>query len=92
MRLTTNEQNIIKDTFKKYFNGEIYLFGSRIDDNQKGGDIDLYISSKETNLSKKIDFLVELKKQIGDRKIDVVLNKKGLIEKKAKQGILLCKN
>ena len=92
MRLTINEQNLIKDTFKKYFKGEIYLFGSRIDDNLKGGDIDLYISSKDAKLSQKIDFLVELKKQIGDRKIDVVLNKKGLIEENGKKGVLLCKN
>ena len=52
------------------------LFGSRIDDSQRGGDIDLFI---ETNLSthvarsKKIRFLIALKRNIGDRKIDVVV-------------------
>ena len=92
MRLNEYELEAIKTTFQKHFTGEIYLFGSRIDDNQKGGDIDLYIFSPKANLNKKIDFLVELKKIIGDRKIDVVLNQKGLIEKNAKKGILLWKS
>ena len=44
MRLSTYEVDAIKDTFKDIFqNGDIYLFGSRIDDDKKGGDIDLYI-------------------------------------------------
>ena len=37
---------------KKYFNlffhdGDIYLFGSRVDDSKKGGDIDLYFVLQE---------------------------------------------
>ncbi|WP_024787521.1 MULTISPECIES: nucleotidyltransferase domain-containing protein [unclassified Lebetimonas] len=93
MRLSEKEILSIKKAFVKIFkNGEIYLFGSRVDDNLKGGDIDLYIVSSNANLEKKIEFLVYLKKLIGDRKIDVVINKKGLIEKNAKKGILLWKN
>ncbi len=64
MRLTTYEQESIKNTFSDIFkNGEIYLFGSRIDDNKKGGDIDLYIHPIDfNNLSnKKINFLIKLK-------------------------------
>jgi len=44
MRLTTSCQNSIKNTFINVFKEEkIYFFASRIDDYQKGGDIDLYI-------------------------------------------------
>ena len=78
MRLTNYEISSIKETFKKIFkSGNIYLFGSRVDDNQKGGDIDLYIDSINTDnrLEKKIDFLVLLKQKIGDQKIDVVISK-----------------
>ncbi len=78
MRLTQKEIIAIKESFTKVFQkGEIYLFGSRLDDKAKGGDIDLFIRGceKEKIKEKKIKFLVELKKQIGDQKIDVVIAK-----------------
>lgn len=69
MRLKENEIENIKKSFIEIFKeGEIYLFGSRVDDNRKGGDIDLYIIPRENkNLTqKKIDFLIKLKKVIGE--------------------------
>lgn len=79
MRLSRLQVDAINLLAKKYFadDAEVYLFGSRVDDNQKGGDIDLFIGSKNTellNLEKKVLFLTELKKQIGDQKIDVVFD------------------
>ena len=59
MRLRENEIQSIKTIFRDIFkDGEIYLFGSRVDDSKKGGDIDLYISTKNRdNLAqKKIKF------------------------------------
>ena len=89
MRLSKYEIESIKNIFSYYFEGEIYLFGSRIDDNKKGGDIDLYlvINNKNNLLKNKIKFLARLKKLIGDRKIDVVFNEdeNRLIEKEAKK-------
>ena len=44
MRLGQKQVRAIKSTFSDVFgNGEIYLFGSRVDDKRRGGDIDLYI-------------------------------------------------
>ena len=44
MRLTSKEIKIIKNKSLEIFGEcEIYIFGSRIDDNKKGGDIDIYI-------------------------------------------------
>ncbi|RLA07115.1 MAG: nucleotidyltransferase domain-containing protein [Gammaproteobacteria bacterium] len=44
MRLSNLEKESAKKTFFEIFkNGEIYLFGSRTDDNKKGGDIDLFV-------------------------------------------------
>ncbi|MDQ7085412.1 MAG: hypothetical protein Q9M36_11025 [Sulfurovum sp.] len=95
MRLSNKEMNAIKHSFDNIFNsGEIYIFGSRVDDSQKGGDIDLYICTEETeNLrEKKIDFLTELKECIGDQKIDILISrdKSRTIEKEALyQGVVL---
>jgi predicted nucleotidyltransferase len=63
MRLTPQEIQAIKETFLNTFDkGNIYLFGSRVDDTKRGGDIDLYIDLEErlpysAVFSKKIDFL-----------------------------------
>ena len=94
MRLTDSDKKAIKETFFEIFeDGKIYLFGSRVDDTKRGGDIDLYISpSSKTRLaSKKIDFLVALKQKIGEQKIDVVIDigKNNLIDKIGKKGIEL---
>ena len=95
MRLSDKQQKAIKDSFIEVFkSGKIYLFGSRVDDKLKGGDIDLYLAPDiSENLAKKrIDFLVKLKRAIGEQKIDVVISSdtSRAIEKEAiKNGILL---
>lgn len=78
MRLTNKEITLIKKAFEESFeDGKIYLFGSRVDNTLKGGDIDLYIITDDTKniLEKKIKFLSLLKEKIGDQKIDVVISK-----------------
>jgi predicted nucleotidyltransferase len=91
MRLTRYEIESIKESFSSIFKeGSIFLFGSRVDDGAKGGDIDLYIqTTKEcTTLDNKIKFLVMLKEKIGEQKIDVILSRdtSRLIEKEALRG------
>lgn len=100
MRLTTKQVQIICENAAKYFgaNVHVWLFGSRVDDQAKGGDIDLYIESQihhaEELMTAKLYFLRELHKKLGEQKIDVVLqgsNMKELaIHRIAKQkGIVL---
>ena len=95
MRLSLRYISVIKKYFNQFFNdGEIYLFGSRVDDTKKGGDIDLYLVLKEhTNLfEKKLKFLSRIKRELGEQKIDVIFNTDSsrLIEKEAqKWGIKL---
>ena len=98
MRLSNQEIKSIKEAFKEVFgDGKIFLFGSRIDDSKKGGDIDLYIQPKYTLdtkkiLDKKIKFKLALYDKIGEQKIDVIISKdkNSSIEKEALQtGILL---
>jgi predicted nucleotidyltransferase len=56
---------------------KVVIFGSRVDMNKKGGDIDIYIipEIKENIFERKIKFLVDLKMKIGDQKTDVIINK-----------------
>jgi len=95
MRLTEFEINAIKQSAHEVFgsNAQVFLFGSRLDDNKKGGDIDLYISAQTGNdLQHKIKFLVALEQKIGEQKIDVIMaaDKNRPIEQQAiNTGILL---
>jgi len=82
MRLTPTQQSTIRDTLKRHFgpNTQIRLFGSRTDDNAKGGDIDLYIEpdiqAPDLIVDAKLEALVELHRTLGDRKIDLVIRRK----------------
>jgi len=81
MRLTNYEINSIKYIFKDIFkSGNISLFGSRVDETKKGGDIDLYIELNEQlsvkdMLDKKSKFRLKLYDKIGEQKIDVIISK-----------------
>lgn len=73
MRLDSTQQEALKLAFQNLNNeDEVYLFGSRVDDDKKGGDIDLLIYSKQDSfeLSRKIsqDFFKHC-----EEKIDVLV-------------------
>ena len=96
MRLTEFESNAIKKAFQESFeNGDIYLFGSRVDDSKKGGDIDLYLvptQKFENESQRKVDFQIKLDEYIGEQKVDVVMAKdtSRLIEQEAiRKGVNL---
>jgi predicted nucleotidyltransferase len=80
MRLTPEQVNIIKravvDTFG--YAARIWLFGSRVDDHKRGGDIDLLIETEETDVTRivktELAFLVKLQRQLGEQKIDVLVD------------------
>ncbi|MBE8189360.1 MAG: nucleotidyltransferase domain-containing protein [Candidatus Thioglobus sp.] len=77
MRLTNSQQNIIKQTVAAQFDKgtKVRLFGSRADDNLRGGDIDLLLefNAKTAQLASKILRLNSLlQKQLGAQKIDII--------------------
>ncbi|NRQ42217.1 nucleotidyltransferase domain-containing protein [Rheinheimera sp. YQF-2] len=82
MRLTDQQQEIIKQVLLKHFGkgSELRLFGSRADDNARGGDIDLYIEPElraaDDIVEARLNALVELHMALGEQKIDLVINRK----------------
>ena len=79
MRINETEIELISSMARKYFGSDVqvFLFGSRVDNLKKGGDIDLFLKNENEQvftLEKKVFFLSELKTVIGDRKIDVVFD------------------
>jgi predicted nucleotidyltransferase len=76
MRLSKRIIKILQENIVKSFgNVNVYLFGSRLDDTKKGGDIDLAIDthlSKEEFRRKKAQFLALLMRIDFDYQIDVV--------------------
>jgi len=94
MRLTPAQIDTIKTTAAAVM-GEgvrVTLFGSRLDDHQKGGDVDLYIEVPEPRLMQKIRCKVQLQDQL-DMPVDLIVKAVGdaspisLIAKK--EGIVL---
>ena len=80
MRLSSFEIESIKECIKRYFGKDctIYLFGSRVDDTKKGGDIDIYVIPKKkemNNIILKIKAKRCIKNRLGEQKIDIVIVK-----------------
>ena len=80
MRLTPQQQSTIRTAVAETFgeNATIWLFGSRVDDNKRGGDIDLLIETKELDVTKivrsELAFLTKLQMKLGEQRIDVLVD------------------
>ncbi len=78
MRIKEKDILEIKSITKEFFGNDakVYLFGSRVNDKKRGGDIDLYIETglKENIVQKKIKMLGKLQEILGEQKIDIVIN------------------
>lgn len=75
MRITEHEKKVIVEAVVSIDpNANVWLFGSRTDDNKKGGDIDIAVLSEIINR----DIMQEIKvrrficNRIGEQKIDIV--------------------
>ncbi len=78
MRLTEIQRQTIKTTVTRLIGegSRIWLFGSRVDDTKRGGDIDLMIET-DSIIPSRASALCQIEgslvMQLGDRKIDVLL-------------------
>ena len=78
MRLSQQTQQIIRDTVREIFGVEanVKLFGSRIDDDARGGDIDLLVELPSVTAEierKTMQLAARLQLRIGDQPIDVLV-------------------
>jgi predicted nucleotidyltransferase len=83
MRLTPDQIQAIRHAATATFGAgtPVWVFGSRADDQKKGGDIDLLVRPSATAadqpFAKKIKMLSLLERQLGERKIDLVIEQPG---------------
>ena len=82
MRISEQEKQLLVNAALKYFgaDSEVWLFGSRSDDQKKGGDIDVYIETDKSDqlVLRRIRFKMELSDVMGEQKIDVVVHQRKL--------------
>lgn len=101
MRLSEGERKSIKQAVRKHFGSEaqVYVFGSRIDDSKRGGDIDLYVETElagEELVQAKLRAMSDMHRSMGERKIDIVTgsllqndNAPLIVQKARQNGIAL---
>ena len=78
MRLSEKSVHAVKDAVRAAFPGQskVFLFGSRVYDNKRGGDIDLLVVSdlhRSAMEAAKIRAVVKIQMALGDQKIDMVV-------------------
>ncbi|MEA3244104.1 MAG: nucleotidyltransferase domain-containing protein [Pseudomonadota bacterium] len=78
MRLSSQARHVIRDTVREIFGPEatVALFGSRLDDEARGGDIDLLVQSTapiRERQRKVLTLVARLQMRLGDQPIDVLV-------------------
>ena len=81
MRISPRQQAILRETLERHFSpgSRILQFGSRTDDQARGGDIDLYlepaIQAPEQIVEAKLHARAEWHLALGEQTIDLVLHR-----------------
>jgi predicted nucleotidyltransferase len=74
MRISTLEIDNLLGSIKQIDqNASVYLFGSRTDNQKKGGDIDIAILSKLVSLKEKIEIKYNFYQAFGEQKLDLLI-------------------
>lgn len=80
MRITETERRVLRDEAQKAFGADskVFLFGSRVDDALRGGDIDLLVETGKVGhaavFEAQLRFLAKVKLVLGEQKIDVLVD------------------
>jgi len=77
MRISENEKKaILKAVHALDPDAYVILFGSRADDNARGGDIDLLVISDHIGFREEMKIRPAIMDQIGWQKIDLIVHKR----------------
>ena len=75
MRLTQQQRRIIRQCVATCDpSAKVLLFGSRLDDHRRGGDIDLLIRSRKIDFIKRLRLKLALMDALGPQKIDIAVD------------------
>ena len=93
MRVSAHTLETLTSIARRHFGDavEVRLFGSRVNDLERGGDIDIQVVAPEATYRDEIAFLVEVERQL-DERVDLRVQRKEkvLIDEIArKRGVLL---
>jgi predicted nucleotidyltransferase len=74
MRIPLEQLDFLKQQFGRLdLNFEMYLFGSRLDNAKRGGDIDVMVlTEKLLSVEQKLTIKLEFYKKFGEQKLDIV--------------------
>lgn len=93
MRLNDEEKRVILQAIHSIDpNAKVYLFGSRVDDSGKGGDIDLLVFSRKISYGDKLVVKKNIFSTIDEQKIDLIVTKDGgepFVQMVLEQGVQL---
>ena len=75
MRLTRDEITLLKQKLTSLSKeAKLYLFGSRVDDSKRGGDIDLLVVSSVLTKKDLRHLRLAFFKVFGEQKLDIILD------------------
>ena len=74
MRLTDQQILQIKETVAKSdTDAQVWIYGSRVDDTARGGDIDLLVISKSIDFEDKLKLRMHLRDALGGISVDLIV-------------------
>jgi len=74
MRLTPEQTRVIKTAVARELNPDarVWLFGSRVKDDKRGGDVDLYVETRHADLLRELRCKIAIEEAV-DLHVDLVI-------------------
>ncbi len=78
MRLNAGQVRLINEHIHRYFGpgSRVWLFGSRVDDGKRGGDVDLYVEAEDPDFDSELKCRIALEEEL-DLHVDLVVRRSG---------------